>query len=70
MSEKTHILSPDKDITILKWVVHPGSQISSGSIICLYQLENDTKVQRLKNTNHCGLIKKLLHLEGDAISKR
>ena len=70
MSETTNIISPDKDITLLKWVVHAGSQISCGSILCLYHLQNDKKVQRLKNINNCGLIKKLLYKEGDLIPKR
>lgn len=69
MSERTQILSPDKNIKILKWVVHEGSQISNGSILCLYQLDDDLKVQRLKNTN-CGLVKKLLHKEGDTVANK
>lgn len=70
MSERTQIVSPDQDIKILKWVVHTGSQISNGSILCLYQLEGrEIKVQRLKNTN-CGLVKKLLWKEGDSVAKK
>lgn len=70
MSAVTHILSPDKDIKILKWVVHEGSQISNGSILCLYQIGADQKVNRLKNTDYCGLIKKLLHKDGASIPKK
>lgn len=70
MSELTHILSPDKEIKILKWVVHEGSQISSGSIICLFvEIQDDAKQQRLKNSS-CGTVKKLLHKEGDTVAKK
>lgn len=70
MSELTHILSPDKEIKILKWVVHEGSQISSGSIICLFvEMQDDAKQQRLKNSS-CGTVKKLLHKEGDTVAKK
>jgi hypothetical protein len=69
MSETTKILSPDMQIKILKWVVHPGSQISSGSILCLYQLPGDGKTLRLKNTD-CGLVKKLLVKEGEQVPNK
>ncbi|CRL03381.1 CLUMA_CG016389, isoform A [Clunio marinus] len=68
MSESNDILSPNKDIKIFKWVVHEGSQISNGSILCLYQLDGDEKIQRLKNT-HYGTVKKLLHKEGETVNK-
>jgi hypothetical protein len=69
MSETTQILSPDKEIKILKWVVHAGSQISNGSILCLYQLPGDDKTQRLKNSS-CGIVKKLLRKEGDLVANK
>lgn len=69
MSGMTEILSPDEDIKINKWVVHKGSQISSGSILCLFQVGSDPKVQRLKNTN-CGIVKKILHKEGATVAKK
>lgn len=66
MSETTQILSPDSEIKILKWVVHKGSQISSGSIIMLYNIGADCKVHRMKSTD-CGIVKKLLRKEGDLV---
>jgi hypothetical protein len=69
MSEVKQILSPDKEIKILKWIIHKGSQISNGSVLCLYQSpEGSDKVERLKNTA-CGLVKKLLHKEGSVVAK-
>lgn len=73
MSERTQILSPDKDILIFKWVVHQGSQISNGSILYLYQLisdDGDKKVQRFKNTKYSGIVKKLLYKDGEIVPKR
>lgn len=69
MSETTQILSPDKEIKIFKWVVHEGSQISNGSILCLYKEPGNEKVQRLKNVA-CGLVKKLLRKEGDVVTSK
>jgi hypothetical protein len=68
MSEVKQILSPDKEIKILKWIIHKGSQISNGSVLCLYLPEGSDKVERLKNTA-CGLVRKLLHKEGSVVAK-
>lgn len=70
MSETTSILSPDHDITLLKWIVHRGSQISSGSILCLYTAPGIEKVQRLKSNTNCGIVRKLLHKEGGSVPKK
>lgn len=70
MSEDKKILSPDKEIKILKWIVHKGSQISNGSILCLYQSPpGNNNVERLKNSA-CGLVKKLLYKEGAVVAKK
>lgn len=70
MSEDKKILSPDKEIKILKWIVHKGSQISNGSILCLYHSPpGSINVERLKNTT-CGLVKKLLYKEGAVVEKK
>ena len=70
MSELKQILSPDKEIKIIKWIIHKGSQISNGSVLCLFQSPSGSdKVERLKNTA-CGLVKKLLCKEGTIIAKK
>lgn len=69
MGDTKTILSPDEDITISKWVIHEGSQISSGIVLCLYNVDNDEKIQRLKNKSN-GFVKKLLYKEGDKVSKK
>lgn len=70
MSENIKILSPDKDIKITKWIVHRGSQVSNGSVLLLYHEKDLEKpILRLKITN-CGIVKKLLHKEGDIVVKR
>lgn len=70
MSETTSVLSPEKEIKLLKWIVHKGSQISSGSILCLYTVPGNEKVQRLKSDRNCGIVKKLLHKEGEAVPEK
>lgn len=72
MSEATQILSPDRDIVIFKWIVHEGQQISNGSILFLYQLDDgpDEKVQRFKNSKYSGEVKKLHFTEGDSVPKK
>lgn len=68
--ENVKVLSPNKDIKIVKWIVHNGSQVSIGSVLLLYHENGDEhNVERLKNTT-CGIVKKLLHKEGDVVSKR
>lgn len=69
MTENIKVLSPDKDIKIVRWIVHKGSQISNGSVLLLYQEEGSELQQRLKNSI-CGIVKNLLHKEGDLVPKK
>lgn len=72
MSENIQVLAPsDKDIEIVKLIVHQGSQVSIGKVLLLYAEANGKKdvVERLKSTN-CGIVKKLLHKEGDVVLKK
>jgi Biotin-requiring enzyme len=70
MTENKNILSPDKDIKLVKWIVHKGSQVSNGSVLALYhEIDADSKVERLKNTTP-GIVKKLLHKEGSCVAKK
>lgn len=64
------ILSPEKDMLLVKWVVHVGSTISSGSILCSYKICGDEKVLRLKSDRNCGKILELLHQEGQKVTAR
>lgn len=69
MGDVKKILSPDEDITISKWVVHEGSQISAGIVLCLYNVDDNEKIQRLKNKCN-GFVVKLLFKEGDKVPKK
>lgn len=66
----TTILSPEADILLVKWVVHVGSTISSGSILCSYKISGDEKVLRLKSEKNCGIVRELLYQEGQKITSR
>ncbi|KAL7049845.1 hypothetical protein ACKWTF_003877 [Chironomus riparius] len=68
-SDNVKVISPNKDIKIVKWIVHKGSQVSNGSVLLLYHENGDEKTQeRLKNTT-CGTVKSLLYKEGDNVPK-
>lgn len=66
----TSILSPEADILLVKWVVHVGSTISSGSILCSYKICGDEKVLRLKSEKNCGIVRELLFQEGQKVTSR
>lgn len=69
MSENIQVLSPDKDIKINKWIVHKGSQVSNGKVLLLFtEADGSDHVERMMSAK-CGIVKKLLHKEGDAVSK-
>lgn len=69
-NENVKVLSPPKEIKIVKWIVHKGSQVSNGSVLLLYHENgNDSNSERLKNST-CGIVKKLLHKEGDVVPGR
>ncbi|XP_070491794.1 ATPase family AAA domain-containing protein 5-like [Chironomus tepperi] len=68
-NDNVKVLSPNKDIKIVKWIVHKGSQVSNGSVLLLYHENGDEQnVERLKNTT-CGTVKSLLHKEGAIVPK-
>lgn len=71
MSKSIQVLAPEKDIEIIKLIVHKGSQVSHGKVLLLYKFIDSNKelVERLMSSN-CGIVKKLLHKEGDIVSKR
>lgn len=69
MGENFKVLSPDKDIKINKWIVHRGSQVSNGKVLLLYTEADNDHVERMMS-NTCGIVKKLLHKEGDIVLKR
>lgn len=69
-NDNVKVLSPDKDIKIVKWIVHKGSQVSNGSVLLLYHENGDEQnVERLKNTT-CGTVKSLMFKEGENVPKR
>lgn len=70
MSKCIQVLAPEKDIEIIKLIVHKGSQVSYGKVLLLYTEADSNKelVERLMSSN-CGIVKKLLHKEGDIVSK-
>jgi hypothetical protein len=68
MSENFKVLSPDKDIKVSKWIVHRGSQISSGKVLLLYTEADGDHVERMMSSS-CGIVKKLLYKEGDLVPK-
>lgn len=70
MSKNIQVLAPEKDIEIIKLIVHQGSQVSTGKVLLLYTeaAGNKNNVERLMSSV-CGVIKKLLHKEGDVVTK-
>lgn len=69
MSENIEVLSPEKDIKISKWIVHRGSQVSNGKVLLLFTANGSDHIERMMSTS-CGIVKKLLHKEGDVVPKR
>lgn len=64
------VVSPPKEIKIVKWIVHKGSQVSNGSVLLLYhEIGDEQNVLRLKNST-CGIVKSLMHKEGDTVAER
>lgn len=71
MSSSNKIVTLEKDIKVTKLVVHQGSQVSNGKVLLLYTVidgGNKDHVERLISST-CGIVKKLLHKEGDVVSK-
>jgi hypothetical protein len=70
MSVSNKIVQLEKDIKITKLVVHQGSQVSNGKVLLLYTEVSDGKdtAERLISTT-CGIVKKVLHKEGDVVLK-
>lgn len=70
-NDNVKVLSPDKDVKIVKWIVHKGSQVSNGSVLLLYHdiTQDEQNVERLKNTT-CGTVKSLMFKEGENVPKR
>lgn len=68
MSKETEIYAP-QTIKINKWKIRDGTQISTGTIILLYEELDDTnkELKRLKSTK-CGFVKKRLYKEGDMVT--
>ena len=59
---------PEVAIKITKWKVRDGYPVSSGNIIFLYHIVNESEkdIKRFKS-NKCGVVKKRLYKEGDTV---
>ena len=68
MEPPMDIIGPsNSDFKIVKWKVRVGSNISNGSIICLYDTQND-KNQKLKS-NTSGTVEELVSNVGENVLK-